>query len=78
MGRPATPTHSDKTKELDKAIQVIELPQVDKLGDILLTEDMEVESEITRQTNHEAQDLDADNIAASTNTDKLAEDEDQR
>ncbi len=69
---------ADKIKELDEAIQVIELPQSDKLEDIQLGEDMEVASEITRQTDHEPEDRYADNIAAKTNTDKLAEDEDQK
>ena len=69
---------ADEIKELDEAIQVIELPQADELEDIQLSEDLEVESEITRQTDHEAEDLDADNIAAETDTDKLAEDEDQK
>ncbi len=47
------------------------------MEDIQLSEDLEVESKITHQTDHEAKDLDADNIAAKTVTDKLAEDEDQ-
>ena len=50
---------------------------MDKLEDIQLSEDLEVESKITRQIDHEAKDLDADNIITETNTDKLAEDEDQ-
>ncbi len=62
-------------KELDEHIQVIEPPQVDELEDIQLSEDQEVESEITRQTNHQDVDLDADNIAAKTDTDKPAEEE---
>ena len=68
---------AEEIKELDEAIQVIELPQADELEDIQLSEDLEVESKITRQTDHEEEDLDADNIAAETDTDKLAEDEDQ-
>ncbi len=68
---------ANEIKELDEAIQVIELPQADELEDIQLSEDLEVKSEITRQTDHEAEDLDADNIAAETDTDKPAEDEDQ-
>ena len=68
---------ADEIKELDKAIQVIELPQADKLEDIQLSEDLEVKLEITRQTDHKAEDLDDDNIAAETDTDNLAEDEDQ-
>lgn len=61
-------------KQLDDAIELVELPQTDKLEDIQLNEDLK-ESEITRQTDQEAEDLDldADNIAA--NVDKLAEDE---
>ncbi len=47
------------------------------MEDIQLSEDLEVKSEITRRIDHEAEDLDADNIAAKINTDKLAEDEDQ-
>ena len=68
---------ADEIKELNEAIQVIKLLQVDKLEDIQLVEDLEVTSEITRQTDHKGEDRDADNIAAKTNTDKLAEDEDQ-
>ncbi len=68
---------ADKIEELDEAIQVIELPRADELEDVQLSEDLEVESEITRQSDHEGEDLDADNIAAETNTDKLAEEEDQ-
>ncbi len=67
---------ADEIKELDEAIQVIELQQLDKLEDIQLSEDLEVESEITRQTDHKAEDLDAENITAETDTDKLAEDKD--
>ncbi len=62
---------------MDKAIQVIELQKADKWDDIQLTEDLEVESEITHQTDHEAKDLDVNNIAAKTDTDKLVQDEDQ-
>ncbi len=68
---------SDKIKELDEAIQVIEMPQADELKDIQLSEDLEVESGIIRKTDHVAKDLDADNIAVETDTDKLAEDKDQ-
>ncbi len=68
---------ADEIKELDEAIQVIELPQADELENIQLSEDLEVESEIMRQTDPEAEDLDVDNIAAETDTDKLAEEEDQ-
>ncbi len=68
---------ADVIKELDEAIQVIGLPQAGELGNIQLSENLEVESEITRQTDHEAEDLDADKIAAETDTDKLAEEEDQ-
>ncbi len=69
---------ADKIQELDEAIQVIELPQADKLGDIQLRKDLEVESEIPGQTNDEAEDGDADNIAHKTDTNILAEGEDQR
>ena len=62
---------------MDKAIQVIELPQIEKLEDIQLSEDLEDESEITRQTDHKIVDLDANNFVAETDTYKLAEDEDQ-
>ena len=67
-----------KIKELDKAIQLIELPQMDKLEDIQLSEDLEDESEITRQIDHKIENLDANNIVAKTNTYKLAKDEDQK
>ncbi len=60
---------ADEIKELDEAIQVIELLQADELEDIHLFEDLEVESEITRQTDHETKDLDANNIGAKTDTD---------
>ena len=68
---------ADKINELEEAIQVIELPQADKLEDIQLSKDLEVKSEITRQTDNKAKDLDADNIAAGTDTNKLAGEEDQ-
>ncbi len=68
---------ADEIKELDEAIQVIDPRQADQLEDIPLSEDLEVESEITRQTDHEEKDLDADNITAKTDTDELAEEEDQ-
>ncbi len=63
---------ADKIKELDEAIQVIELPQADELEDIQLIENLEVKSQITQQTNHVVEDLDANNIAAKTDSDKLA------
>ena len=47
------------------------------MEDIQRSEDLEVGSEITRQTDHEVEDLDADKIAAETDIDKLAEDKDQ-
>ncbi len=62
---------------MDKAIQVIELTQADEFEDIQLSEDLEVESEIMRQTDHETEDLDVDNIVAEIHTNKLAEEEDQ-
>ncbi len=68
---------ADEIKELDEAIQVIELPQVDELDDIQLSEDLEVGSQITRKTDHETEDLNALNIATKTDTEKLAEKEDQ-
>ncbi len=68
---------ADEIWELDEAIQVIELLQADKLEYIQLSEDLEVESEITRETDHEAEDLGANNIAAETDTDKPAEEKDQ-
>ena len=68
---------TDEIKELDGAIQFIELTQADELEDIQLSEDLEVKSEIIRQTDHKTEDLYVDNIAAETDSDKLAEDEDQ-
>ncbi len=47
------------------------------MEDIQLSDNLEVESEITRQTNYDEEELDADNITAKTDTDKLAEEEDQ-
>ncbi len=38
----------DEIKELDEAIQVIQLPQADELDDIQLSENLEVESKVTR------------------------------
>ncbi len=67
----------DEIKKLNESILVSELPQADKLEDIQLSEDMEVQSEITRRTNHEEEDLNVNNIAADTNINQLAEDEDQ-
>ena len=69
---------TNKIKKLNKAIQVIKLLQIDKLEDIQLSEDLKVESEITFQTDNEAKDLDANNIAAKTYIYKLAKDEDQK
>ncbi len=69
---------SDEINKLTKAIQVIELPQADELEDVQLSEDLKVKSKQTRRTDDEGEDLDADNIAAKTDTDKLAEDEDQK
>ena len=43
---------ADEIKELDKTIEVIELPQVDKLEDIQLSGNLEVKSEIIYQTDH--------------------------
>ncbi len=67
---------AEEIKQWDEPIQVIELLQADKLEDIQLGEGLEVESEITRQTDHEAKDLDADNIATKTDNDKLTEGKD--
>ncbi len=68
---------ADKIRKLDEAIQVIELPQANKLEDIQQSENLEVKWEITRQTDQKAEGFDADNITPKTDTDKLAEDEDQ-
>ena len=68
---------TNKIKELDEAIQIIELLQIDELEDIQLGEDLKVESEITRQTDHEVENLNTNNIVAKTNTYKLAENKDQ-
>ncbi len=65
-------------KEFDEAIKVIELPQVGELEDIQLVEDLEVESKVTRQKDDEVEDLHADKIAAEPDTDKLAENQDQK
>ncbi len=62
---------------MDEAIQFIELPQAENLEDIQLSEDLEVKSEITRQTDHKTEDLYVDKIAAKTDINKLADDEDQ-
>ena len=72
-GTPLQRTARD-IKQLDNIIELIELPQTDKLEDIQLNEDLE-ELEITHQTDNKTEDLDldADNIAA--NVDKLAKDE---
>lgn len=58
----------NKSKELDEAIQVIELLQIDKLEDIQLSENLEVKSEIIHQTDHKIEDLDTNNIIAKINT----------
>ena len=68
---------AEEIKELNEAIRVIELPQADELKNVQLSENLDVESEITRHADHEAENLDADKIVAKTNTDKLAEDDDQ-
>ncbi len=53
------------------------LPQADKLEYIQLSENLEVKSEITGQTDDKVEDLDADNITTENDTDKLVEDKDQ-
>lgn len=67
-----------KIKELDKAIQVNELSQIDKLENIQLSKDLKVESEITHQIDHKIEILDDNNIVAKTDTYNLAKDEDQK
>lgn len=67
---------TNKIKELDKAIQVIKLLQKNKLEDIQLGKNLEVESKITHQTNHEEEDLHTNNVILKTDIYKLAEDED--
>lgn len=61
-------------KQLDDAIEIIELPQTDKLEDIQLNKDLE-ESEIICQIDHKLEDLDLDANNTADNIDKLAEDE---
>lgn len=63
---------------MDEAIQIIELPQANELEDIQLSKDLEVKSEITRQIDHQTENLEVNNITTKTNTDKLAEDKDQK
>ena len=72
------PHGTNKIKELDKAIQVVTLPQIDKLEDIQLSGDLKVKSKIICKTDHKAKNLDANNIVAKTITFKLAKDEDQK
>lgn len=67
---------ANKIKELNKAIQIIELSQIDKLEDIQLSKDLKFKSEIIYQTDHKAEDLDTDNVAGKINIDKLVKDKD--
>ena len=69
---------SDEIKELDEDIQVIELLQVDELENIQLNNNLQVKSERNSQTDHTGEDLDADNIAGKTDTNNLAEHENQK
>lgn len=62
-------------KELDNAIEIVEMPQSEEMLDIRLAEDQGIDStaSITRQTDHEAETLEydhEDNVA-----EKQAEDE---
>lgn len=51
----------DNIKKLNKAIEMVELPQSEEIEDLQLREDPEVESSlITRQTNHKVENLEAD------------------
>lgn len=63
----------DDIKELDEAIEIVEVPQSEEMEDLQLGEDPEVESSsITRQADHEAENLEAD----PHEIDKQVEDED--
>ncbi len=59
---------TDEIKEWNEVIQVIELLQAGKLEDIQLGDNLEVESKITCQRDHEAEDLDADIMSVKTDT----------
>lgn len=47
-------------KELDEAVESVEVPLLEEMEDLQLGEDPEVESTIIRQANHEAEDLEID------------------
>lgn len=47
---------------------------MNKLEDIQLGKDLKVKSNVTCQINHNIKDLNTNNIAVKTNTDKLAKD----
>lgn len=69
---------TNKIIELDKAIQVIELLQINELKNIQLNEDLKNKSEIICQTDYEIEDFNANDIIAETNTFKLVKDKDQK
>ncbi len=64
-------------KKLNNWMKLFKLLSLRKRTNWKMSSLVEVESEITQKTDDEAQDLDADNIAAETDTNKLAEDKDQ-
>ena len=70
------PSNEQPTK-LNNWMKLFKLLSLRKRTNWKMSSLVEVESEITQQTDDEAQDLDADNIAAETDTNKLAEDKDQ-
>lgn len=51
---------------------------MNKLENIQLSEDLEVKSNIICQINHNIKDLNTNNIAIKTNTDKRAEDKNKK
>ena len=79
-GKPIVRT-SDKIRELNKAIEIVEVPPSKEIENIHLEEDINIKSAltVTCQINHKVENLDANNTTAETKhiTDKLVEIEEQ-
>ena len=70
----------DKIRELDKAIEIVEVPPSEEIENIYFQEDIDIELEltITRQTNYKAENLDTDDINTKNIANKLAKDKDKK
>ena len=50
----------DKVQELNKAVEIVEVPQADEQEDIQLAKDLDLSNPITQQTDHKMEDLDVE------------------